>query len=149
MVQAWRAQAIKGVWLKLPTTLSHLVPLAVGHGFEYHHAEKGYVMMTAWLPETSDTLPPNASHQVGIGAVVSNSHREILVVKERSGPAAALDIWKLPTGLLNTGEDYSEAAVREVKEETVRPLLVRCSVAWSFCWVGAPTLAPEKALHCI
>jgi ADP-ribose pyrophosphatase YjhB (NUDIX family) len=43
----------------------------------------------------------------------------MLVVKERKGPAAKLDIWKVPTGLLDRAEDFSAGAVREVKEETV------------------------------
>ena len=77
-------------------------------------------MLTAWLPASPNTLPANASHQVGVGAVVRNRHGELLAVKERSGPAAKADIWKVPTGLLNSGEDFHEAAVREVKEETVR-----------------------------
>lgn len=120
-VQMWRTEGKRGVWLQVPITHSHLVPLAVNSGFEYHHAERQHLMLTHWLPDTPNTLPANASHQVGVGAVVANRHNEILVVKEKSGPAAALDIWKVPTGLLDTGEDFSAAAVREVMEETVCP----------------------------
>ena len=37
-------------------------------GFEYHHAEKGYVMLTYWIPEEEPCmLHANASHQVGVG----------------------------------------------------------------------------------
>ena len=111
---------MKGVWLKLSLQQAQLVPLATSCGFEFHHAEPDYLMLTTWLQATASTLPANASHQVGVGAVVPNKHGEILVVKEQSGPAAQYGIWKLPTGLLNAGEDFSAAAVREVQEETVR-----------------------------
>lgn len=76
--------------------------------------------MTTWLAARPPTLPPNASHQVGVGALVLNQRGEMLVVKEKTGPAAQYDIWKVPTGLVHTGEDIAEAAAREVLEETVR-----------------------------
>lgn len=119
-LQAWKIAAYAGIWLKLPIARSHLIPAAVARGFTFHHAESGYVMMTAWLAERGATLPPNASHQVGVGALVLNAAGEMLVVKERTGPAAVHDIWKVPTGLVLTGEDVADAAVREVEEETVR-----------------------------
>lgn len=77
-------------------------------------------MLTHWLPDTPSSLPTNASHQVGVGVCVFNDHGEMLVVKERHGPAAKRDIWKVPTGLLDPGEHFSTAAVREVSEETVQ-----------------------------
>jgi hypothetical protein len=43
-------------------------------------------MLTRWLPEEPSTLPPNASHQVGIGACVINEQGQVLVVQERNGP---------------------------------------------------------------
>ena len=39
----------------------------------------------SWLPTTESQLPPNASHQVGIGALVLNSEGEVLVVREKHG----------------------------------------------------------------
>lgn len=119
-VQAWRAQGKGGVWLKLPIDLSGHVPIATSLGFQFHHAEPDYVMLTAWLQDRPSPLPPSASHQVGVGVFVLNDRGEMLVVKERKGPAAKLGIWKVPTGLLDAAEDFSDAAAREVKEETVR-----------------------------
>lgn len=119
-VQAWRAAGKGGVWLKLPINLSSHVPIATSLGFQFHHAEPEYVMLTTWLQDRPSPLPPSASHQVGVGVLVLNGRGEILVVKERKGPAAKLDIWKVPTGLLDAAEDFSVAAEREVKEETVR-----------------------------
>lgn len=61
-------------------------------------------MMTKWLPEhLSDTLPPNASHQVGVGAIVVNSRGEMLVVQEANGPLRGEGFWKMPTGLVLAG----------------------------------------------
>ncbi|KAL0034735.1 hypothetical protein WJX77_004757 [Trebouxia sp. C0004] len=117
-LQDWQKSGKKGIWITVPAEKSQLIPVAVQHGFTFHHAEKGYVMLTRWLPTTEDTLPPNASHQVGIGAFVVNSRREVLVVQERLGPLKGSGVWKMPTGLVMVGEDITEAAEREVLEET-------------------------------
>ena len=57
-------------------------------GFQYHHAEPGYVMLTYWLPEEPCMLPANASHQVGVGGFVVNENNEVqlllLPTQERS-----------------------------------------------------------------
>lgn len=109
------------MWLKIPTGRAELVGHAVHEGgFGFHHAEPTYVMLTRWLPmDEENLLPPNASHQVGIGAFITNGKNEVLLVQERRGPAASRpDFWKLPTGLVEQGEDIPEAAVREVFEET-------------------------------
>ncbi|KAL9406212.1 hypothetical protein Peur_003184 [Populus x canadensis] len=117
-ISQWRQQGVKGVWIKLPIRLAHLVEPTVKEGFRYHHAESDYLMLVYWIPETPDTLPANASHTVGIGAFVMNNNREVLVVQEKSGAFGAKGVWKFPTGVANQGEDIWTAAIREVKEET-------------------------------
>jgi len=42
----------------------------------------------------------------------------MLVVQEQTGPAATYRLWKMPTGLVDPGEDIPEAAIRELLEET-------------------------------
>ena len=118
--RTWKLEKCRGVWLKLPTSHAHLVGVATQRGgFEFHHAEPGYVMLNRWLPEDEPNLmPPGASHQVGIGAVVLNSRGELLVVQERHGPLRGMGVWKVPTGLIHVGENVSDGAVREVEEET-------------------------------
>ncbi|KAM1429662.1 hypothetical protein ACFX2I_045832 [Malus domestica] len=117
-ISQWRQKGKKGVWIKLPIERSNLVDAAVKEGFRYHHAESDYLMLVRWIPETDDRLPANASHRVGIGAFVMNGNREVLVVQELSGRFSNTDVWKMPTGVVNEGEDICKAAVREVKEET-------------------------------
>uniref|UniRef100_A0A7N1A970 Uncharacterized protein n=1 Tax=Kalanchoe fedtschenkoi TaxID=63787 RepID=A0A7N1A970_KALFE len=69
-------------------------------GFEYHHAEKGYAMLTYWIPEGPCMLPANASHQVGVGGFVFNDKNEVLVVQEKYRDHDFHDCWKLPTGFI-------------------------------------------------
>lgn len=115
----WRAAGRRGVWLTVPHTRAALVPEAVIQNFGFHHADAGSVTLTRWLPDDgSSTLPPGPSTQVGVGALVFNGRGEVLMVKERTGPAARRDIWKVPTGLVERGEDLVSAARRELLEET-------------------------------
>ncbi|KAF2315068.1 hypothetical protein GH714_038089 [Hevea brasiliensis] len=88
----WKIRGKKGIWLKLPVERSELVPIAVKEGFQYHHAEPAYLMLTYWLPEEPCMLPANATHQVGVGGFVINDNNE--------------------------SEEIYTGAVREVKEET-------------------------------
>jgi ADP-ribose pyrophosphatase YjhB (NUDIX family) len=114
----WQADGRKGVWLKLPLAAAALYPEAVAAGFTPHHAEPDYIMLTRWLPPTPSKLPANASHQVGVGAFVVNARRQVLVVQEAAGPLRGAGVWKMPTGLVDCGEDVTAAAAREVAEET-------------------------------
>jgi ADP-ribose pyrophosphatase YjhB (NUDIX family) len=120
----WRRADVRGVWLKLPMpACAGLVPVSSELGFEPHHAERDYIMMTAWLPTGAPcTLPPNASHQCGVGMFVPYTAPEdgktyVLCVQERNGVLKGKGVWKMPTGLVNAREDITEAAVREVEEE--------------------------------
>lgn len=117
-VADWRKQGIRGVWIRLPIELANLVQPAVMEGFWYHHAEPSYLMLVYWIPTTPHTLPVNATHRVGVGAFVINDKKEVLVVQEKTGMLRGLGLWKLPTGVVDQGEDISTGAVREVKEET-------------------------------
>ncbi|GLT57476.1 hypothetical protein SLA2020_304440 [Shorea laevis] len=114
----WKRQGIRGVWIKLPIGLANLVEITVKEGFCYHHAEPTYLMLVFWIPKTENTLPANASHRIGVGAIVLNEKREVLAVQEKSGRFQGTGIWKIPTGVVEQGEDIFTAVVREVKEET-------------------------------
>ncbi|KAF8082587.1 hypothetical protein N665_0818s0003 [Sinapis alba] len=115
----WRQEGKKGIWIKLPRGLANLVESAVTEGFTYHHAETEYLMLVSWISNTPDTIPANASHIVGVGALVLNKlTREVLVVQEKSGYFRDKNVWKLPTGVVHEGEDICDGVAREVEEET-------------------------------
>jgi len=52
---------------------------------------------------------------VGVGVIVFNSEDKILLVQRGREPN--LDLWALPGGLVELGEELKAAAKREVKEE--------------------------------
>ncbi|CAG7883656.1 unnamed protein product [Brassica rapa] len=115
----WRQEGKKGIWIKLPLGFANLIESAVTEGFRYHHAEPEYLMLVSWISNTPDTIPANASHIVGVGALVLNkSTREVLVVQEKSGYFRDKNVWKLPTGVVHEGEDICDGVAREVEEET-------------------------------
>ncbi|CAA6671641.1 unnamed protein product [Spirodela intermedia] len=89
----WKSKGKRGIWLKLPEKRADLVPVAIKEGFNYHHAEPGYVMLTCWIPGGACMLPATASHQVGVGAFVMNENREVLVVKEKLCPRRCSGLW--------------------------------------------------------
>ena len=110
----------KGLWLKVGRLNAHLVPILVEEfSFDFHHVDKGTSLtLSRWLSGSSPSgLPDGASHSVGVGAVVTDGEGRVLLVREKSGPAGRMRIWKFPTGRVERGEDLSEAVVRELKEE--------------------------------
>ncbi|GGR14820.1 Nudix hydrolase [Deinococcus ruber] len=52
----------------------------------------------------------------GSGVVVLNAQREVLLVRE--GKAGMEDLWHIPSGTVEPGENPQDAAVREAYEET-------------------------------
>ncbi|KAL6221050.1 hypothetical protein ACLB2K_008802 [Fragaria x ananassa] len=113
----WKMKGKKGVWLKILQEQADLVPIAIQEGFNFHHAEPGYVMLTYWIPSEPCMLLDSPSHHIGIGAFVINDKREVLVVKEKC-LCTCSGVWKIPTGYINKSEDIFSGAIREVKEET-------------------------------
>lgn len=118
-LQEWSSQKKRGIWLKLNLDQAALLPIAVQAGFDFKHGESGHMILTKWLPsEVPNLLPEGATHQVGVGAFLLNERKEVLLVQEGTGSHRGQDLWKLPTGLTNLGEDIPDAAAREVREET-------------------------------
>ncbi|MED6145058.1 nudix (nucleoside diphosphate linked moiety X)-type motif 2, variant 2 [Stylosanthes scabra] len=75
-------------------------------------------MLVYWIPKTGCTIPINASHRVTVAAIVLNQNKQVLVVQEKRGRFHGIGYWKLPTGVVDAGEEIFAAAIREVKEET-------------------------------
>jgi len=121
----WKEQKYRGIWLHIPT---HLAPILVPYciqtlDFDFRYAYPGTVILTTWLPDPTihtNKLPLGPTHQVGVGAVIVHpkEKNKILVVQEKSGPASIHQLWKMPTGLTDPGEDIHQALIREVQEET-------------------------------
>lgn len=116
--ERWSEEGKRGIWLHVPLEQADLVPEATARGFRFHHASSSVLTLVRWLPPSPCTLPPGPAFQVGVGAFVLNADKAVLMVKERSGPAAKHGIWKVPTGLVDPGEDLFDAVRREVLEET-------------------------------
>lgn len=117
----WKQSGCRGVWLKIPAKLSQLMAVAFEHGFEIHHATKengNYIMLTTWLSDEPNHMPHYATHALGVGCIVVNSKRQVLAIQENWGVTAGKDIWKLPGGAVDPGEELDEAAARECLEET-------------------------------
>lgn len=133
-MNTWKSDDRKGVWLRIPITSSSLIPIAVSHGFWFHHCGSEYLLLCNWIPggKEASKLPPSASHYIGVAGFILNSRNELLMVREKTGPAAGIGLWKIPGGLCDVGEDMHAgrnlhfyffphpylAVVREVKEET-------------------------------
>lgn len=128
-LSAWREEGYKAVWLEVPIGLSALIPVAVAAGFSFHHSgakpnlyspgmeDDQYLMMTLQL-EPEAFVPPYATHYIGVGGVVLNDDRELLVVCERHRNLGQPPFYKLPGGAVHPGEHLVDAAIREVLEET-------------------------------
>ncbi len=124
-LQQWKHEGRKGIWLQIPEAHAAHVGSAVAAGFRFHLVQQNTLILSAWLPSFDDPtaisrLPAGPTHQVGVGCLVfhPDDSSKMLVVQEKTGPAAAWSLWKMPTGLTDAGEDIHAAAERELKEET-------------------------------
>jgi ADP-ribose pyrophosphatase YjhB (NUDIX family) len=115
-VQSLKEKQKNAIYLKVSSSMGHLIPLAAHVGFKFHHAEGDFATMLLWLGSGENKVPPFATHHVGVGAAVI-SDTKLLVVREKE-KHAGINGWKLPGGLVNLNEEISAAASREVFEET-------------------------------
>ena len=102
-LDAWRKAKRRGIWLSIPYDRTELIPIAQKLGFVLHHAKPELVMLTHWLDENDpNQLPSYAMSTIGVGGLVVNKNREVLLIKERY--AYVDNYFKLPGGALNIGE---------------------------------------------
>jgi len=57
----WAELKRRGLWIQIPVHQSAFIAAAAKEGFECHHAQPGYVMMTCWLPERMAKLANQAA----------------------------------------------------------------------------------------
>lgn len=118
-VTALREMDKSSIWIEVPMMRARLIEDMVDLGFHFHHAHGTKAKLNLWLREDIPSkVPEFATHHVGVGAVVINSKDEILCVRELRKNYMP---WKVPTGLSELGESITDAAVREVLEETGVP----------------------------
>jgi ADP-ribose pyrophosphatase YjhB (NUDIX family) len=122
-LETHKKEGTRGVWMRIPRESSKLIPVAIDLGFDFHHTELHYIMLTHWLPSEPNHLPRAPQHFVGTGgAVVDLEKRQILLVTEKTEYFPGdknVDYWKIPGGQLdNPDETIPECAEREVFEET-------------------------------
>ena len=121
-LKQWRQEGRKGIWIFVPNAQADLVSIATGMGFQFHMVnQQGVLVLSQWLPtDVESRLPRGPMYQCGVGCVVlkPDDPTKMLCVQEITGPAAAMKLWKVPTGLVDPVEDIHEAAEREVLEET-------------------------------
>jgi hypothetical protein len=102
---AWRQAKRRGIWLSIPHDRTELIPIAQKFGFVLHHARPDFVMLTHWLDENDpNQLPGYAMSTVGVGGLVVNKKREVLVIQERFSYVE--NYFKLPGGCLDMGNKY-------------------------------------------
>ena len=102
-LDAWRKAKRRGIWLSIPHDRTELIPIAQKLGFILHHAKPELVMLTHWLAENEpNQLPSYAMSTIGVGGLVVNKNREVLLIKERY--AYIDNYFQLPGGALNIGE---------------------------------------------
>ncbi|EDO37702.1 predicted protein, partial [Nematostella vectensis] len=112
----YRETGIRGVWIKISIKQCSFIPVAVKHGFVYHHCYPTFIVVTQWLPKDEpNSLPTFATTYIGVAGFVVRDDGQLLVVKERF---RTQDHWKLPGGMADYNEDIRETARREVLEET-------------------------------
>ena len=68
----WRRDGVRGVWLEVPAALVKYLPAALDRGFTLRGGDATHVLCCAWLPGGESPLPPGPTHQVGVGAVVTD-----------------------------------------------------------------------------
>lgn len=114
-------------WVKVGVRLCHLLPPLMANGsFTVHHATPGHVMLVKG-PGASTLPPPSmplyGTHYARVECMVvgkdSGGRYNLLVVTESVGTSQSSN--KFVTGSVEPGEQISDAAEREVMEETRVP----------------------------
>jgi len=118
-LHTWQQDTTKAAWLHLTGPAeTAILPAALEAGFVYHHALDDTIVLCQWLDQhIPNKIPPYATHQVGCAGVVTRTRQnkmQVLLIREPT----SYEKWKLPGGVADKGEEFGDASVREVFEET-------------------------------
>ncbi|CAK1817688.1 ADP-ribose pyrophosphatase YjhB (NUDIX family) [Vibrio crassostreae] len=100
------------IWISLPISLSHLIPVATELGFVFHNCLEDEITLIH-KSEIVEFVPFIPTHTLGAGALITNGHNQVLMIKEHG-----MTGYKLPGGHIELGEGIEESVVRETLEET-------------------------------
>lgn len=117
-ISRWQAEGKKTIWFHVSRSCSQWLPVLCANAFRFHHVSNDgdVVVMYRWLLEDRPSaVPPYAHTMVGVGGIVLNANGELLVVLQKYG---SRELLKLPGGYVEPQENLSDAAIREVEEET-------------------------------
>jgi 8-oxo-dGTP diphosphatase len=111
----WVETRRRGIWVTVFDAV--LIDALCKRGFEMHHVNNDKSLtLTRWLEASPSQLPGHTTHLVGVGGLVIHSdQRRILAISEKYESKMR---WKLPGGLLDSGELIMQGVAREVLEET-------------------------------
>ena len=101
----------KLLWVKIPIEKSDFIPILTNLDFEFHYCNEKSLMLVKKLVSVT-TIPTARNYTVGVGAIVRNGNK-LLLVKDRFSTG-----YKLPGGHIDNNETIKEALLREVFEET-------------------------------
>ncbi|RDX33565.1 NUDIX domain-containing protein [Arcobacter sp. HD9-500m-PIT-SAG02] len=113
LIQDLQKEKRKLLWITFSLENAHLIEIASKQQFTFHNCGDNYVMMVKKLT-LNPIIPTAPTHTLGVGVVVINEKKEILLIKERFSNIG----YKLPGGHIDLGEKIETAACREVLEET-------------------------------
>lgn len=101
------------IWIYIDIKKSDFISIATKRDFIFHSCGEDYILIVKRLKQDA-IIPTAANHTLGVGVVVINEKNELLVIKEKISNVG----YKLPGGHIDDAEMISDAAIREVFEET-------------------------------
>ena len=99
------------LWITLPIEKSAYIPLLTKHNFTFYDCSETALILVKKVV-ANPIIPTATNHTIGVGVFVRDGDN-MLVVKDRIYKS-----YKLPGGYIDNEENISQAAVREVAEET-------------------------------
>lgn len=97
-LKVWESDDKKAIWLELKQNQFDFVSHACRLGFNVHHAQKDYIMLTKWIDKKEAAKTPDfSSHYISCGGVVINQKNEVMLIKEQFGHNK--NHWRIPSKL--------------------------------------------------